>query len=239
MVDASRKPVLRPNRKNLHDQVPRLLTQPGAADRVILYFSGHGVRDAAGNLYLVPIDGDPADPTGTMIPLDWLKQQLERCQATFKLLILDACHAGSEKGEDRPGQISLDEIDRLFRDVPGVITLASSTASETSQIWPEKRQSLFSYWLNQGLKGHADLDADGIVDIDELYKFVHSHVTRTAKVVFKQEQNPVRIIRTGVGGSPMVVKLVPQSLKRLMADMAEQLAQARPGAEAAHDRRTS
>ncbi len=226
MIDNASKPFLQPTRTNLLVQVPKLLSQAGKVDRVILYFSGHGIRDAAGKLYLVPIDGDPTDPAATMIPLEWLKDQLEHCNAAFKLLILDACHAGSDKGDDRPRQIPLDDIDRLFKDVPGVITLASSTASETSQIWPEKRQSLYSYWLNQGLKGHADLDADGIVDIDELYKYLHIHVTRTAKVVFKQEQNPVRIIRTGVGGTPMVVKLVPQTLKRLLADMAEQLAQA-------------
>ena len=35
-------------------------------------------------------------------------------------------------------------------------TLASSTGDEKSQIWDDKEQSLYSYWLNQGLKGHAD-----------------------------------------------------------------------------------
>ena len=226
MVDNARNPAFRPTKKNLLDQVPKLLSQAVEADRVILYFSGHGIRDDAGNLYLVPIDGDPTDPAGTMIPLDWLKQQLDRCKASFKLLILDACHAGSETIGDRARKIPIEQIEELFKDVPSVIMLASSTASETSQIWADKRQSLYSYWLNQGLKGHADFDADGIVNIDELYNYVSNHVTRTARVVFNQPQNPVRIIRTGVGGSPMVVKLVPQSLKGLLADMAEQLAQA-------------
>ena len=66
-----------------------------------------------------------------------------------------------------------------------MVTIASSTADQKSQIWEDKQQSLFSYWLDQGLKGHADADNDGNVDIDELYKYVSRQVTHRPKLHFR------------------------------------------------------
>ena len=144
----------RPLKNNLMAGLPQWLQKPGPDDLLILYFSGHGVRDRSGKLYLVPLDGDPTDPASTMIPLEWFRQQLANSKARFKLLILDACHAGSDKPDDTTARIPQEQLDRLFKGLARVMTLASSTESETSQIWPDKRQSLYSYWLNQGLKGH-------------------------------------------------------------------------------------
>jgi hypothetical protein len=91
-------------------------------------------------------------------------------------------------------------------------------------MWPEKEQSLFSYWLNQGLKGHADTDGDGRVNIDELNAYLHDNVRETALARFSSQQTPVRKIGLKVPGQPVVEYLRPQSLKQVVADMAEQLA---------------
>ena len=78
----------------------------------------------------------------------------------------------------------------MFEKLEGVVTLASSTAEQPSQIWDEKEQSLFSYWLNQGLKGHADEDGNGEVNIDELYDYVHRNVTQSAEARLHRPQTP-------------------------------------------------
>ncbi len=65
----------RPFKRNLFAGLPKWLSQPGLDDSLILYFSGHGIRDRSGKLYLVPLDGDPADPAATMIPLDWFRKR--------------------------------------------------------------------------------------------------------------------------------------------------------------------
>lgn len=202
--------------------LPRFVKSPEAQDTVIVYFSGHGFRADDGRLYLAPIDCDPKAATKTGISVEWLREQLLACKAGFKLLILDACHAGSEKGDDVES-ISAKDIGDQFKQAAGVITLASSTADEKSQIWQFKEQSLFSYWLTQGLKGHADADGDGNVNVDELYQYVHSHVTQTAKVRFTRSQTPVRIVGPRIAGVPTVSKLRPQGLKQVMADMADQI----------------
>ena len=210
-----------PWRETLLAEVPRWLARPAPEDEIVVFFSGHGFRDSDGRMYLAPLDCDAANPAPSGISVEWLREQLSACRARFKLLVLDACHAGSEKGE-AVESVGAKDLGERFRDLPGVFTLASSTGEEKSQLWEEKQQSLFTYWLNQGLKGHADNDSDGDVDVDELNEYVYRNVTHTAQVRFSRPQTPVRIVRAG-RGVPVIMKLQPLGLKQVLLDMAEQL----------------
>ncbi len=214
-----------PTKKTIETQLPEWLAKVGKDDHVLVFFSGHGFRDAGGKLYLAPVDCNPKDVAATGIPVQWLRTQVAGCKAKFKLVVLDACHAGTEKGEADSTGITAKELGESFRDLSGVVTLASSTGDEKSQIWFEKQQSLFSYWFVQGIKGNADEKGDGAVSVDELYNYVHRNVTETAQRHFPKSQTPVRIVRSGTSGVPTVIRLRPRdSLKQLLADLAEQLA---------------
>ncbi|HWB14055.1 MAG TPA: caspase family protein [Pirellulales bacterium] len=222
LTDAASDEDSHPHRAVLLARLPDVLSRCSADDTLIVYFSGHGFRDRQGAMYLAPLDIDPADLEATGIPVAWFREQIARCPAGLKLLVLDACHAGSEKGGSE-ANLPARDLD-LFADLEGVITLASSTADEPSQMWPEKEQSLFSYWLNQALRGHADTDGDGRVNIDELNAYLHENVRETALARFSSRQTPVRKIGLKIPGQPVVEYLQPQSLKLVVADMAEQLA---------------
>ncbi len=226
MTDQSNNDRYKPLKTNLQAELPNFLRKIGPDDVLIVYFSGHGFRDADGKMYLAPLDVDPDKPADTGIPVEWFRQQIAGCPAAFKLLVLDACHAGSEKGEDETAGIPSKDLGEQFKDLEKVVTLASSTADQKSQIWDDKQQSLFSYWLKQGLRGHADADGDGNIDIDELYKYVSRTVSHTADSRFSRQQTPVRIVRSGVQDVPVIEHLQPQRLKQVLADMAEQLGDA-------------
>ncbi|MBU6172625.1 MAG: caspase family protein [Planctomycetes bacterium] len=226
LTDDGEKLADRPVKASIEAMLPAFLKKPGPQDSVVVYFSGHGFRDKDGKLYLAPLDIDPANAAATGVPIEWFRGLLDECPAAFKLLILDACHAGSEKGEDGPPSASAKDIGDSFKGAKGVVTIASSTAEEKSRIWEFKQQSLFSYWLNEGLKGHSDVNGDGEVNVDELYDYVYSRVGQTANVRFNSPQTPVRIIGSRVPGVPVVVKLIPQPLKQVLGDMAEQLSAA-------------
>lgn len=225
ITDQRTEKSFQPRKESLMAKLPEWLDKPGEKDSIIVYFSGHGFRDKDGKLYLAPLECDPDDPTKTGIPVEWFRGQLAGCKAAFKLLVLDACHAGSEKGEESRS-VNANDIGTQFEELERVVTIASSKATEKSQIWAAKEQSLFSYWLNQGLRGHADRDRSGSVDIDELYEFVSRNVKRTADVKFSRPQTPVRIVRAGIDGVPEVVRIRPQPLKSVLTDIAEQLSYA-------------
>lgn len=216
----------KPRRTVIEQAVTEFLARPLSGDRIIVYFSGHGFRAADGKMYLAPIDCNPAAPEKTGIPVQWLREKIGACPAKFKLLILDACHAGSERGVQAPTKTSAnsEDIGNVFGDLANVVTIASSTANQPSQIWDEKQRSLFTYWLNEGLKGNADANGDGEVNIDELFNYVYRAVKRTSELRLGRLQTPVRIVRTAVDGVPTVVRLKPQSLTTIMNDIADQLA---------------
>ncbi|MBL9125071.1 MAG: hypothetical protein JNG90_15645, partial [Planctomycetaceae bacterium] len=120
--------------------------------------------------------------------------------------------------------VAADALRAEFEELNGVVTLCSSTAREPSQLWPQREQSLFSYWLNQGLKGHADNNQDEKVDVDELYKYVSDNVTRTATEVLAREQHPVRKIGPDVGGVPVMLTLMPLSSKQVLSEISQEIA---------------
>jgi len=247
ITDAAKDPRYQPLKSNLETEIPLWLKQVPANDQILVYFSGHGVRDKEGNLYLAPIDCDPDDLASTGISVGWFRDQIAACPAAFKLLILDACHAGSEKGAQKEGAFTDKEsegtlgglekgaqkeraftdkeLENTFGGLKKVVTLTSSSADENSIIWDDMEQSLFSYWLNQGLKGHADMNNNnGAVDIHELYEYVCERVQHTADTRFGRNQNPKRIVRTGTDGVPVILRLQPQTLKQVLADIGEQVA---------------
>ncbi len=67
----------------------------------------------------------------------------------------------------------------------------------------------------------------GTIDFHELFRFVHQTVLRTCQVrLTPPVQTPVEIISQDIDGVPVILKLRPQPLQSVLADIAEQLADA-------------
>lgn len=213
-----------PTRPKLMARIPELLAKAGPHDTFVLYLSVHGFVGPGGKLYLAPKDCSLNDLDGTGLSAEWLRDQLARCQARFKLLVLDARHAGLDRGPVPARSVAAKDLAALFENTPGLYTLASCSAKEKSWIWTPKRHSLFTYWLIQGLRGYADRDGNGEVTAGELFQFVDFHVPRVAGRVLHREQHPERVIGPRASGEAMVLRVKPRSLRGLLVDMAEQLA---------------
>lgn len=52
----------------------------------------------------------------------------------------------------------------------------------------ELEHGVFTYFLLEGLRGEADMDRDGIITVDEVYRYVSREVPRATD----QEQHPVK-----------------------------------------------
>ncbi|MFO0819456.1 MAG: caspase family protein [Pirellulales bacterium] len=183
-VNVDRQPTL----GNLSKQIRQALIRAdrNGYQRVLFYYSGHGYRDSQERLYLAPNDYDAKNIPLTCFPLQALHQMLDNCeQIPIKFIVLDCCHAGAGRGDD--DQFGGHELQQVFRKSRGTLTLASSLSNEKSLEWDEKGQGVFTYWLCEGLLGQADRDKDGLVDHDELHKFVFARVDDTARKM-RQEQ---------------------------------------------------
>ena len=157
-------------------------------DLTLLYFTGHGVKDEDGNLYLAMTDTDHENLQFTGVSSEQIRAAMEACRSQQKVLVLDCCYAGAFplglgiKGD--PGVHALEQLGGR-----GCVVLTSSDAMQLSfegnhvtETGPASLRSgpssLFTRFLIEGLRtGKADLDGDGEITLDELYTYVHDRVT--------------------------------------------------------------
>ena len=122
-------------------------------DAVILFFSGHGTPGA-----LVCYDG--------LLTYQHIFKMLKGCKATRKIIIADACYAGKMRTGKQQSSVYSSQNVMLF---------LSSRTKEASLETPYKN-SLFTIFLERGLRGGADKNKDRQITAREIYDFVHQGV---------------------------------------------------------------
>jgi hypothetical protein len=182
-----------PTRENILQKVKLVSGLPRKDDTLLLFFSGHGTC-IDGKVYLVPIDANVADiKPKNLVSVAELREMCRSSVASRKILILDSCHSGGEKGTEISA-MSQSFVTALRSDAEGLVTLASCRESETSIEAPWYGHGLFTYWLNEGLIGRADEEEagnkDGRVEVSELYQFVYERVRTEAAKREGHSQNP-------------------------------------------------
>ncbi len=193
LVSGATSSSMRPTLANIRTELRFLARRAQADDVVLVYFSGHGYLDDNGRGYLLPEDCRRDNLEGSTLPTAELRECLADCPARGKLLVLDCCHAGGKGLQVDP---TGEELGTVFRETPGLLTLASCRAGERSWEWEHKRHGLFSYYLAEGLRGEADTQYDGLVDSTELYSYVRGKVISTAQEI-DAAQTPVQVVGPG------------------------------------------
>ena len=169
----------------------------GQNDQVVIYYAGHGVAEFDASLsegdqvekYLLPWDGETDGLYATALPMrevDYLSRRFVSERVAF---ILDTCFSGSASERNTrartiPAKTGLRSFGRHLDDgflkrmaaAKGKIILTASGINEPSHEIDELGHGVFTYYLLEGLKGQADLDDDGVVDVSEIYKYVSDKV---------------------------------------------------------------
>jgi uncharacterized caspase-like protein len=70
----------------------------------------------------------------------------------------------------------------------GRIILTASATNEVSEENGQLKHGVFTYSLLNGLLGKADTDKDGVITVDEIYKYASKYVSQ----VTGREQYPVK-----------------------------------------------
>jgi hypothetical protein len=149
-------------------------------DLLLLYFSGHGVKDEDGNLYLATTDTRRDWLSSTAVEAEFVHRAMERSLSRRQILILDCCYSGAfgrnllAKSDD---SIATGE---QFGGRGRVVLTASDAVQFAFEgdAAVDVPASIFTSALVGGLEtGEADLDRDGFIDVDEWYSYVHDRVT--------------------------------------------------------------
>ncbi|KAF0144368.1 MAG: ankyrin [Nitrospirae bacterium] len=160
---------------------------------VFIYYSGHGAPNTkTGDAFLVPYDGDPNFIEKTGYPLKKLYDNLSKLQAKGVIVALDSCFSGAG-GHSVLAQGSRPLVMNLqttLSPAKNMIIMAASSGSETSSTYNDKGHGLFTYFMLKGIKGEADMNEDGKIEIEELYQYMKPNVQKIARRLYNNEQTP-------------------------------------------------
>ena len=169
-------------------------------DMVIIYFAGHGAvepdtksLDADGlEKYLLTYDSDPSELYATGFPMREIAHILDRIRSERLIFVADSCYSGASGGRTvSTGGIRANISDTFLDRIAGgrgKVIITASAANEVSVEKDDLQHGVFTYYLLEGLKGAADSDRDGMITVDEAYRYVSEKVPRATG----QEQHPVK-----------------------------------------------
>lgn len=213
---------------NVERAIKRLAQVAEADDKILFFFSGHGVT-YNGTSFLVPTDGDLTKG----VSLAWIKDQFAACKAKEKVMILDACHSGAAKG-----------VSGITPDLKTSGNLVMLLSCEKEQVsWPDKegRHSVFTSAVLDGLTGKA-ANADQKVTHRTLAEYVRKSVKGWTYTNQKNEQTPVLVADASgeiiladialIKPPSVTVNVIDRPSRAQKAETVEELLAARKFAEA-------
>ena len=151
---------------------------------IFLYYRGYG-EWIKGKPFLIPKDAKITRHV-TKYPLEQLVSNLSLLSVLGNIrtitIFLDITYINPKKSAGSIWD---------FPDLPDKICILSAASNgETSQVYKEKKHSIFSYSLLKGLTGDAD-DGDNLLELGELTEYIYKAVPEYARTVSNSsQQNP-------------------------------------------------
>ncbi|MFC6016604.1 caspase family protein [Plantactinospora solaniradicis] len=169
----------------VNEAVEDFFADRASDDLLLFYFSGHGVKDPDGELFLAAASTKLHRLGATAVAADFVNRRMSRSQSRRIVLLLDCCYAGAFGR----GMVARAGGGIAIEDQFGGRGRAVITASSAMEYAFEGQQlaetnvggpSVFTSALVAGLEtGDADRDQDGYVGLDELYDYVYDQVRRS------------------------------------------------------------
>ena len=186
------------------DWLPRRVNKEST---VFIYYSGHGAPDPHGtDAYIVPYEGHPDFPS-KLYPIKNMYESLNKLHAKDVIVMLDSCFSGTGGRSvtsvgARPLVIS---IANPLLSEGKIMVLAASTGNQISSDYDKVQHGLFTYYLLKGMRGEADVDGNGIVELIELYEYVKTNVSEKASLELNRDQMPLLLPQLNVASKRLKI----------------------------------
>jgi outer membrane protein assembly factor BamD (BamD/ComL family) len=165
-------------------EVASFFSKKQREDLLVLYFSGHGILDDAGRLYLAVKDTERNLLRGTAIPAAFITDEMNNSRSRRQILILDCCHSGAFARGMKGGPGTTIGTGTVFEGTGfGRVVLTATDAIqyawEGDQVIGDAENSVFTHYLIKGLQtGEADVNGDGEITVDELYDYMYAEIVK-------------------------------------------------------------
>ena len=162
------------------EAIDEFFDQKNPDDLLVLYFSGHGVRDELGYLYLAVKNTIRSRLRSTAIRSDYIREAMDQSHSKRQVLILDCCNSGAFPQGTKAEIGGTMGMTQAFQGYGRFVLTASDAtqfAWEGNTVIGETQNSLFTHFLVKGLEGDADKNGDGRITIDELYDYAFEQIS--------------------------------------------------------------
>ena len=197
-----------PDLGQIQDAINSLFDDCQTDDLVLLYFSGHGITDEAGNFFFTNRTTRKTKQgrlnKGSATPASFVHDLMENCESDRLVIVLDCCHSGAFPTGMTARDAGMIDFSRQLGG-KGRIILTSSAATEYSFERQGEELAVYTRYLVEGIRtGAADLDGDGAISVNELHDYVREQVRKAApamkpeRYVF-QEGEKILLARAPIG----------------------------------------
>ncbi|MGZ5009421.1 MAG: caspase, EACC1-associated type [Methylobacter sp.] len=218
--------LLNESHHNLRRCIERFFTQATPNCLLLLYISGHGIKDRDGKLYFAVADTESDLLISTGLAATFIQEVSENSRCRRQVFIFDACFSGAfAKGfvhmSDQKAYVR-----ESFSNATGKIIITASDKIQYAMmddgIDGNVPTSVFTRHLVEGLRtGTAANDAE-VITADRLYQYVYNRVS---------EDNPAQkpqLWSFGLSGDLVLARNPAQKRMKLTAELLELLEDPRP-----------
>ena len=183
-----------PGSQTMQLAIDQLFANRTSEDLVLFYFSGHGVKDYKRKFYLTTSatlkDKQRIIVPPTAVAASYLQSQMTDSRSERQVVILDCCYSGAVvQGLTVKGEPELSQNIDIEAELGGKgrAILTSSNSTQESFIQDNSKLSIYTHYLVEGIEtGAADLDEDGVISVDELYKYTSKRVQEASPAMTPQ-----------------------------------------------------
>ncbi|MEL6400930.1 MAG: caspase family protein [Cyanobacteria bacterium J06626_4] len=168
----------------IREAAERVFSQRKKDDLVLFFFSGHGIKDEYGKLYLAAPE-TYKDSRGELVrssavATSFIQDSMSRSRSKRQIVILDCCFSGAFGDNLAAKDDGVVDIESELGG-EGRAILTSSTSSQYSFEQQGADLSIYTRYLVEGIEtGTADQDNNGIISTDELHEYVKRKVQAAA-----------------------------------------------------------
>ncbi|MFJ5811501.1 caspase domain-containing protein [Streptomyces sp. NPDC093093] len=144
-----------------------------ASDLLLVYYSGHGLIDRRGNLYLSLATTRPDQLAYSALTFDAVRETFLDSRAENRVLILDSCFSGRAIGRPLAGE---EQSLLTALDVAGTYTLTAATANRVALALDGERHTAFTERLLR-LFQDGSTGAGQMLTLNDIYRHLLARLT--------------------------------------------------------------
>ncbi len=165
-------PLLNAGLINAQSAVSTLFNDRSTEDFLIFYYTGHGLRDEHGDLYMALHETDTSRLRATSLAASYVQLEMERSASQRQVILLDCCHSGAFSRSGFKGGISSGLVKSDFVEAQGRgrYVLAASASNESA--FEDAGKSIFTERIVEGIRTGDAAPGSDYITVNDVHNYL-------------------------------------------------------------------